>query len=72
MCDIFDYQDLLGYPKRLRNTVGDKRGDSAVYELENGVVECWVVFYDKVSGEPYRVLEENSRSPKIKRRLEKV
>jgi len=61
MCDIFDSPDIMKYDERLTNSAGDQRGDSVVREVKNGIFDCWVVFYDRLTEEPYRVLEERVR-----------
>lgn len=56
MCDIFDYPDSMQYPKRQENQPRDKKVSEIVKELENGAVEIWFVYQDKITNEFYRVL----------------
>lgn len=67
MCDIFDFPDILKYKERMTNTPGDKYGDSVLIENKNGSFDCWVVFYDRWTKEPYRVLEKNIKKSESKK-----
>jgi hypothetical protein len=66
MCDI-DFageSDLLKSPERLTNDLRDRQVKTLVVENEKGEMDVWVIFYDRLKNEHYRVLETGVRIKK--------